>query len=383
MPTPRSLTTYTRTMLSRFIHSSTNAQISANLITQSQTVAVSIWRNQSIWSTKLYRIAKETNSHLDILSTLFAKQCHAIAAQRICRILQITNLYSRLYDRKSLVHMLARLGNSILKCTRNRQMGLLFGASIFSWDTCRITDEEMQRVADDISSASLKNLSKQNVQVNDWQKVIDRPQLQVWRKPIEDSHLYQYKVHGSFYDIPACAFFLTQVDLSYRKTWDKFVIKLDVVDQDEKSGTEVVHWITHFPYPMYSREYVYARRFKVDEDNKLMLLSSSSIDHPCCPLNSSYVRVTNYTSKMVIKPHTNFYENGFDYVLTYSDDPQAAFPMFAYNWMASTGVPDFVEKLHQAAKNLHKSNNSNKSLSFIQGVHSSESNQYSRISSYY
>lgn len=31
------------------------------------------------------------------------------------------------------------------------------------------------------------------------------------------------------------------------------------------------------------------------------------------------------------------FQNGFDYVLTYYDDPQAAFPTFAYKWMASTG----------------------------------------------
>jgi len=32
-----------------------------------------------------------------------------------------------------------------------------------------------------------------------------------------------------------------------------------------------------------------------------------------------------------------FVQNGFDYVLTYYDDPKAAFPSFAYNWMATTG----------------------------------------------
>jgi len=32
-----------------------------------------------------------------------------------------------------------------------------------------------------------------------------------------------------------------------------------------------------------------------------------------------------------------FTQNGFDYVLTYYDDPKAAFPSFAYNWMATTG----------------------------------------------
>jgi len=38
-----------------------------------------------------------------------------------------------------------------------------------------------------------------------------------------------------------------QVDLEFRKQWDKLVITLDVVDKDDESGTEVVHWVMHYP----------------------------------------------------------------------------------------------------------------------------------------
>ena len=39
----------------------------------------------------------------------------------------------------------------------------------------------------------------------------------------------------------------TKVDLEFRKQWDKLVITLDIVDKDESSGTEVVHWVMHYP----------------------------------------------------------------------------------------------------------------------------------------
>ncbi len=29
--------------------------------------------------------------------------------------------------------------------------------------------------------------------------------------------------------------------------WDQFVLKLDVVDSDPHSGSEVLHWVTKFP----------------------------------------------------------------------------------------------------------------------------------------
>ena len=41
--------------------------------------------------------------------------------------------------------------------------------------------------------------------------------------------------------------FLLQVDNEYRAVWDQFVLKLDVVDLDPMSGSEVLHWVTKFP----------------------------------------------------------------------------------------------------------------------------------------
>lgn len=42
-------------------------------------------------------------------------------------------------------------------------------------------------------------------------------------------------------------FVLVQVDNEYRIAWDQFVLKLDVVDSDPLSGSEVLHWVTKFP----------------------------------------------------------------------------------------------------------------------------------------
>ena len=48
-------------------------------------------------------------------------------------------------------------------------------------------------------------------------------------------------------DISAKAFFQVQMDLEYRKVWDNYVINLDVIDKDEETGSEVIHWVTHYP----------------------------------------------------------------------------------------------------------------------------------------
>ena len=45
----------------------------------------------------------------------------------------------------------------------------------------------------------------------------------------------------------------------------------------------------------------------------------------------------NFNNINLIKCFCNLFQNGFDYILTYYDDPQAVFPSPAYNWMARTG----------------------------------------------
>nr|KAG5692267.1 hypothetical protein BaRGS_007175 [Batillaria attramentaria] len=79
------------------------------------------------------------------------------------------------------------------------------------------------------------------------------------------------------------------MDLEFWSAWDKQTMEITVVDHEAKSSSEVIHWVYKFP-------------------------------------------------------------NGFDYYLTYFDDPQTQLPSVCYNWLASTGVPEFVERLHTASK---------------------------------
>lgn len=102
----------------------------------------------------------------------------------------------------------------------------------------------------------------------------------------------------------------------------------------------------------------------------LWTLSYRAVQHPRVPETQEFVRVHSYQSQMVIRPHKSFDEvceecfatyidlicfhgpvfcshwvwlvcfplqNGFDYLLTYSDNPQTVFPRYCVNWMVSSG----------------------------------------------
>ena len=57
---------------------------------------------------------------------------------------------------------------------------------------------------------------------------------------------------------------------------------------------------------------------------------------------------------MIIIPHKDFNQLGLDFVLRYYDDPKARIPNMAYKWMATSGLPDWLDKLHEASRRISK-----------------------------
>lgn len=105
---------------------------------------------------------------------------------------------------------------------------------------------------------------------------------------------------------------------------------------------------------MSSRDYVFARRNLVDDESGCMVVVSHAVKHPECPVRKGIVRVDHYMSDMVISPHKSFDDNGFDYLLTYYDDPQSSFPSFVYSKMAASGVHDYIAKLYEATRRFQE-----------------------------
>lgn len=290
------------------------------------------------------------NDKLTAMKTI-GQQCSVIVAHRARRSVQILRLYQNLYGKSSPGQFFKKLGELMRRNPEGRIFFLL-GAAFFDWKDNRISDREMNRVGEELKAFfDLKITDYHDKQGETWEKVHDEEHFKLWRCPVQGSHLYKYKVFGSYKDIPARAFFNIQLDLEYRKTWDSHVLRLEQIEQDEQTGTQVIYWATQFPLGfLYHRDYVYVRRSTIDKKNNLMTLTARSVDHPSFPVTKDFIRVGDYTSNMLIRPHKSFDEDGFDYVMSYYDDPQLYVPTWAVNKMTLSSLPSFLETLHKAAK---------------------------------
>jgi len=244
------------------------------------------------------------------------------------------------------------LGGKDSLVTRARAGGLL-SAAAFCWEEQRINDAEVHRVGSQFENISQNEKDGRIIDdpqyPDQWEKILDQEKLTIWRRPLNDG-LYEYKLFGTFSDISARSFYCSQTDFEFRKRWDNLIVKLDIIDKDPISGTEVIQWITHFPRPFYKREYIYLRKFQIDRKNNLMVIIGRATEHPSVPKEkTSYVRVDLYESTFALRPHSKIDENGFDYILTYSDDPKCRLPSVCYDWVAYKGVPDYLDKLHDNA----------------------------------
>ncbi|KAJ6653247.1 hypothetical protein lerEdw1_009411 [Lerista edwardsae] len=306
--------------------------------------------------TWLQKGSKKCPRQKSLLSVL-ANQCSYVTGQRVWRAQQIGQLYSNIYSERTRKSLFSSLWRKFQRRHANacKLMAALTG--VFLWEEERIKEEELR-----------------SPEEQSWELVMDKKHFKLWRRPIGGTPLYQYRVFGTYTDVTPRQFFNVQLDTEYRKKWDSLVIKLEVIERDQDTGSEVVHWVTQFPYPMYSRDYVYVRRYNVDPESNLMVLVSRAVEHPRVPEDPEFVRVRNYESQMVIRPHTSFDENGFDYLLTYSDNPQTVFPRYCVSWMVSSGMPDFLEKLHTAAlKATNMEVKVHDYISFVRPMESAES----------
>ncbi|XP_077970310.1 stAR-related lipid transfer protein 7, mitochondrial-like [Styela clava] len=274
-------------------------------------------------------------------------QCNVYIAQRLRRLHKIYLLYQQAYKEHAKIFLFYPIIRTF-SCTRSA--AFTFAACGFQFCDAGFSDHEIDKQIGELLEIKRALRCNNGIILPDssWQNVLDDSDIKMWKHYRNDLRLTEYKVHGTFNDISAKMFFNIQVDMEYRKTWDDLVVKLEVIEADPSRDEQVLQWVTQLPRPFAPREYLCIRRTLVDDKNKVMVISAKAVNHPSCPPSNDFVRVTSYESHMVIKPHKSFDDLGFDYLMTYCDDPQIVLPTRLASWVISAGVPQYINKLHDA-----------------------------------
>ena len=63
-------------------------------------------------------------------------------------------------------------------------------------------------------------------------------------------------------------------------------------------GTEIAYWVVKYPWPMSSRDYVYARKAVRDSATGAIVMTSRACTHASMPPVTGMVRVQNFNSNV-------------------------------------------------------------------------------------
>lgn len=99
-----------------------------------------------------------------------------------------------------------------------------------------------------------------------------------------------------------------------------------------------------------NRDYVFNRRFLVDNNSQTVIIASQCIEHPDIPSKPDKFRVKDYWSYMVIKPYTDYNKLGIEFGLTYFENSGVNIPSTVTSWVAMKAMPEYLTKLREATK---------------------------------
>jgi len=322
------------------------------------------------------------SSELKDLKTLFRfssvivlrsciKQLEFVTAHRIRRGQQFMSLYSQMWDEKSL--------KVFLNCFRRRLFRkgkeVLVSASVvaFNWEKDRISDEELQRHLDELDLCHILRKRanekaetcsgpecqcaecKTPEEVKCWSPFINKDELTVWKmeeKNHKGTGLFCYKMYGKYDDVLAQDFLKVFLDTENRKKWDAHAVRLEVIDREPSTNSDVLYWETKWPKLFSNRDYIFTRRFMIDPKKEVMIIMNKSATHPNYPEQSNKSRVYEYWSYMVIKPLKSFDKEGIEFSLTYFDNPGVTLPSAISLWVTVTGMPEYLKRLRTEALKL-------------------------------
>ncbi|KAG5877918.1 hypothetical protein JTB14_020957 [Gonioctena quinquepunctata] len=289
---------------------------------------------------------------------VWAYHCECVVAQRLRRCHQMFYLYSKWWEERALKELIKKMRQSFAKKGKEFALGAV-GISAYNWEENRISDIEIKSHANEFDYVmklkenticlSCDPTSRTNINTNickcgttgklstktydEWQPFIEKQDLIVWRRQ-HPSGQYEFKMFGSYNDVSAEDFLNVQIDSDYRRKWDKTAVVLEVAETDRtpNSNSDILYWEMLWPRLFVNRDYVYNRRYLVDNESKTIFIVSRSTEHPNFPKNPEKYRIEDYQSCMIIRP----YEDMKKPVTT---------------WVATRAMPDFLDRLREATKN--------------------------------
>jgi hypothetical protein len=104
-----------------------------------------------------------------------------------------------------------------------------------------------------------------------------------------------------------------------------------------------------FPWPLWSRDYVYARRSEIvhhPSGEDVYVCVARACSHESAPEDAkNFVRVDTFASTTIFRAAPGSGGSSTEALLLYFDDMKGSIPTGVQNWFAKTAIPQFRKTL--------------------------------------
>lgn len=134
-----------------------------------------------------------------------------------------------------------------------------------------------------------------NPDVFSWDLFSEVKNFKVYRRSVPNSPLKEYKVLGTYSDLPPRYLMRAYTDLDFRKSWDSSMLGWKALQNNR------LHYSAKFPWPLYPRDYVYEMKVQELKDG-VVCINGKSVQDESTPEKSGVVRVDDFRQDVVIQP---------------------------------------------------------------------------------
>jgi hypothetical protein len=160
--------------------------------------------------------------------------------------------------------------------------------------------------------------------VASWDLLSEVPNFKVYRRSVPNSPLKEYKVLGSYPDLPTRYLLRAYTDLDFRKTWDSNMIGWRALPNHR------LHFTAKFPWPLCPRDYVNELRTQEFAEGVVCVNGKSVLDE-AAPELSGTVRVDEFRQDVVIQPTKD--SHGCNIWFSYYDNPKVLSLVFSFAFL--------------------------------------------------
>ncbi len=198
----------------------------------------------------------------------------------------------------------------------------------------------------------LKIIQEPTENTEQWTKVVAERNVTFYKKQVAGCPVVLVKGTAIIEGIPLNVMWRAIADLELRKKWETVFSAMEVVDQNQETGDEIVYFVLKTPFGIQERDFLQRRSIIHDYPTRgQTVIHFESVEHPLRPEIKKCIRAHTYISGYVFKEISQFPLRCELHIVSQTDI-KGMIPKTIINMFAASRTKAWVEAFKKGCEKL-------------------------------